>query len=273
MTRLGFVVHPRRPAADDMAAWVADQATEAGFEVTRIGDGSSTMLPLDAVVSFGGDGTFLRAAGVAAEAACPVLGVKVGRLGFLTEVDAAGVGAMLEGIASGHATIESRTAVEADIQVEGTLVRRWGLNEVIVEKSVRHRLVRLQVSIDGESFTTFSADGVIVATPTGSTAYSFSAGGPIVTPTVDCLILTPVAAHMVFDRSVVLAPNQEVRLEVQGEEAGVFSADGQDPLTLPIGSSVVVRRAATPVRVVRSPESGSFLGRVRDKFELPRGTL
>jgi NAD+ kinase len=139
----------------------------------------------------------------------------------------------------------------------------------MVEKGTRHRLVRLRVSVDGTYVTTFSADGVIVATPTGSTAYSFSAGGPIVSPTVEALILTPVAPHMVFDRSIVLDATQSVVLEVLGDEPGLLSADGRAAIEVPVGSRVRIRAAERRARFVAGPQAPPFLGRVREKFDLP----
>jgi NAD+ kinase len=143
------------------------------------------------------------------------------------------------------------------------------LNEIMVEKRARHRLVRLAVHVDDEYVTTFSADGVIVATPTGSTAYSFSARGPIVSPSVPCLVLTPIAAHMVFDRSFVLDSHQVVVLEVVGDELGILSADGREGTELPIGSRIRIRAAPRPARFVVRDDGPGFLARVRDKFDLP----
>jgi NAD+ kinase len=146
---------------------------------------------------------------------------------------------------------------------------QWALNEIMVEKRARHRLVRLAVEVDGIYVTTFSADGVVVATPTGSTAYSFAARGPIVSPDVPCLVLTPIAAHMVFDRSFVLGAGQHVVLEVVGEEPGLISADGRESVELPVGSRAVISAAERPARLVRRSDAAGFLARVRDKFELP----
>jgi NAD+ kinase len=129
--------------------------------------------------------------------------------------------------------------------------------------------VRLRVELDGEYLTTFSADGVIVATPTGSTAYSFSARGPIVSPSVAVLVVTAVAPHMVFDRSFVLGAEQIVTLEVVGDEPGLLSADGRDAVELPVGAAVRIRRADQPARFVRRPDAAPFVARVRDKFDLP----
>lgn len=267
---VGLVVHPDREMAREISGALRTAAEADGYRVVEVP--TEAHEELGVVVSIGGDGTFLRAARIAAQAGCPVLGVKVGRMGFLTEVEPDGAEGLLRDVFDGSALLQPRTAVTAEIILpSGAAPSRWALNEVIVEKSVRHRVLRLAVEVDGEPITTFSGDGVIVATPTGSTAYSFSAGGPIVTPTVECLVLTPVAAHMVFDRSFVLAPDQVVRLEVRGDEPGVLSTDGQDPVGLPVGTEVVVRRAPEPAVVVRQADAESFLTRVREKFELPRG--
>jgi NAD+ kinase len=138
-----------------------------------------------------------------------------------------------------------------------------------VEKRARHRLIRLKVAVDGEYVTTFSADGVIVATPTGSTAYSFPARGPIVSPDVPCLLVTPIAAHMVFDRSFVLGAGRSVTLEVVGDEPGLVSADGRETQEIPVGTEVRIRASDRPARFVRRDDAAGFLSRVRDKFDLP----
>jgi NAD+ kinase len=146
---------------------------------------------------------------------------------------------------------------------------QWALNEVIVEKRARHRLITLRAMIGEEDVTTFSADGVIVATPTGSTAYSFSARGPIVSPRVPCFVITAVSPHMVFDRSIVVSPDEGVVLEVLGDEPGLLSADGRPGLELPIGARIRVERAERPVRLVRHSGSPSFFTLLHEKFSLP----
>jgi NAD+ kinase len=143
------------------------------------------------------------------------------------------------------------------------------MNEIMVEKRARHRLVRLRVEVDGAYVTTFSADGVIVATPTGSTAYSFSARGPIVSPDVPCLVVTPIAAHMVFDRSFVLNATQVVTLQVVGDEPALISADGRESVEIPVGTRIRIRPSNRPARFVRRDDGEPFLTRVRDKFGLP----
>jgi NAD+ kinase len=198
-----------------------------------------------------------------------VLGVKVGRLGFLTEVEPEGAPDLIRAVLRGEAAIEERLALAVAPADGPGFEPQWGLNEIMVEKHARHRLVRLAVHVDGSYVTTFSADGVIVASPTGSTAYSFSARGPIVSPGVDSLVLTPVAPHMVFDRSFVLDAASEVCLEVVGEESGLLSVDGRQSIEIAVGATVRIRASARPARLVRREGAPGFLELVREKFGLP----
>lgn len=279
MKTVAFVVHAGRPEAVEVASRLSrllqgkqvltrrlvsepidtDEAVEAGVLTTGA----------DLLVSVGGDGTFLRSAQIAFSDSCPVVGVKVGRLGFLTEIEPDEAPGVIGDVLDGKARIEERMAMVAESDAWPD--EQWALNEVIVEKGSRHRLIKLAVMVDGTSVCTFSADGVIVATSTGSTAYSFSARGPIVSPAIDCLVVTPVAAHMVFDRSLVVAPGEQVSLEVVGEEAGLLSGDGRESLELPVGSVVRISAAAKPTLMVRRSDGKSFFSIVREKFGLPGG--
>jgi NAD+ kinase len=266
MTRVGLVVHEGRVAAVDAARTLREGLEGDGIEVV---DATRTTDGLALVVSVGGDGTFLRGAHVASHADAPVLGVKVGRVGFLTEVEPPEALALVRAAVAGEAVVEERLAVVAEPERTAAFAPQWGMNEIMVEKRARHRLVRLAVEVDGDYVTTFSADGVIVATPTGSTAYSFSARGPIVAPSVPCLVVTPIAAHMVFDRSFVLADDQVVTLEVVGDEPAIVSADGRETVEVPVGARVRIRASERRVRFVRRNGGRGFLGRVREKFDLP----
>jgi NAD+ kinase len=278
MTRVGFVVHGGRENAVSAASSLAQKLRAEGVATAALQESvgadeavtpDAFVKDLDLVVSVGGDGTFLRAAHLAAKAGCPVLGVKAGRVGFLTEVEPAEAADLVDAALQGRAPIEERLAVVATAEGCSWDEPQWGLNEIMIEKRARHRLVRLAVEINGSSVTTFSGDGVIVASPTGSTAYSFSARGPIVSPELDCIVVTPVAAHMVFDRSFVLGPGEQVVLTVEGEEPGMLSADGRESLELPVGARVTVRAADEAARLVRRPDAESFYSRVREKFKLP----
>lgn len=268
MSVIGMVVHAGRSSAVRAASELGRALEAEGIDVVD-GPGEGEPGVFDLVLSVGGDGTFLRAARLAAAADCPVLGVKVGRLGFLTEVEPVDALEVVRDALSGVTPIEERLAVVAEPADGSGFVPEWGLNEVMVEKRARHRLVRLAVEVDGAYVTTFSADGVVVATPTGSTAYSFSARGPIVSPDVACLVLTPIAAHMVFDRSLVLSPTQRAVLEVVGDEPGLLSVDGREGVELGVGSRTAIRVADRPARLVRRAGAPAFFSRVREKFELP----
>ena len=280
LERVGLVVHGgrrgSRDAADRLIPWLRQRSIFVRYlegegvsgdeqhSAARFADG------LDLVVSIGGDGTLLRAARMASESDVPVLALKVGRVGFLTELEPAEAPNFLSQVlAEGAMLVEERMAVEAHPDGAPWQQPEWALNEVIVEKRARHRLITLAAFIGEEHVTTFSADGVIVATPTGSTAYSFSARGPIVSPRVPSMLLTPVSPHMVFDRSMVLSDQEGVRLEVRGEEPGLLSADGRPGLELPIGSLVRIERSDHPARLVRRPQSPSFFSLLREKFSLP----
>jgi NAD+ kinase len=266
VSTVGFVIHAGRAAAVDAADALRAVLTNEGVTTVDLG---GVAADVDLVVSVGGDGTFLRAAYVAAQIGSPVLGVKVGRLGFLTEVEPPAAARLIREALDGRARVEERLAVVAEPADGASFPPQWAMNEIMVEKRARHRLIRLRVAVDGEYVTTFSADGVIVATPTGSTAYSFSARGPIVSPEVPCLLITPIAAHMVFDRSFVLGASRVVTLEVVGDEPGLVSADGRETQEIPVGTEVRIRASNRPARLVRRDDAAGFLTRVRDKFDLP----
>ncbi len=279
MKRVGFIAHAGREAAVAAACELVGWLRQLGVGTRQvvgeqIGADEETGLSefpegLDLVVSVGGDGTFLRAAHAASRTGTPVLGVKVGRMGFLTEVGPEGAPDLIQGVIDGTARVEERLAVLAEPHGTAWFEPQWALNEVIVEKLAPHRLIKLAVSVEGAYVTTFSADGVIVATPTGSTAYSFSARGPIVSPSLPCLVVTPIAAHMVFDRSFVLDAGETVTLEVVGDEPGLLTADGRQSVQLPVGARVRIAPAEEPARLVRRHDGGSFFALVREKFGLP----
>jgi len=281
--KVALVVHPARDPALEAGAEVVKLCAERGIATRSLDDvdvGAEELAAADRlahgadlVVSVGGDGTLLRAAHLASGAGVPVLGVKVGRLGFLTEVEPAEVPSVLDAFVAGELVVEERLTVEAEADAAPWSGSQWALNEIMVEKRARHRIISLAVHVGGEYVTTISGDGVIVATPTGSTAYSFAARGPIVHPGVACLILTPVSPHMVFDRPLVLSPDEEVEIEVEGEEPGLLAPDGRGAFELPIGCRVRIRRSDRPARLLRRAGTESFFDRLGQKFSLrePRG--
>lgn len=225
---------------------------------------------LDAVVVFGGDGTFLRAAYLARDRGVPLLGVNLGRLGFLSEVEVADTPAALARVAAGDVSVEERMTLRVEV-LDGfdRCVRTdWALNEASVQRVVPQRLVIIEVRVGDVVFSRVPADAMICATPTGSTAYAFSARGPIVSPVVNAILLLPVAPHSLFDRTLVIDARETLILRpVEGPSATVVTLDGREPLPVPAGGSVRVVRGATPVRMLRLAPF-DFYGRVRQKFHL-----
>ncbi len=230
----------RIPAKDAVAVGL----DELGVEPAEFADG------LDVVISLGGDGTMLRTVDLVYEAGVAVLGVNVGQMGYLTDVEPTALDDSLARLLTGDYAVLERMMLQVDVTSAGGVAGRWwALNEAVMEKAQSGRLARLDVSINGTPFTTYAADGVIVATPTGSTAYSFSARGPIVSPSHACLLLTPVSPHMLFDRSLVLGPHEELRLVVD-ERPVVLTLDGQELGHLDAGDAVTCTGGPRPARIV-----------------------
>jgi NAD+ kinase len=203
------------------------------------------------VISLGGDGTMLRAVDLAYEAGVPVLGVNVGQMGYLTEIEPADFDLALDRIVAGDFEVAERMVLEIEVESAGSARGRWfALNEAVLEKVHTGRLARLEVEINGTFFTTYAADGVIIATPTGSTAYSFSARGPIVSPRHRCILLTPVSPHMLFDRSLVLEPTTRLRLTVGEPAIAALAVDGRDAGDLAPGEAIVCTASSHSARLV-----------------------
>lgn len=221
---------------------------------------------LDLVIAFGGDGTLLRAADLVGDGGIPVLGINLGRLGFLSALEAQDLTEAADRLIADGIEVEERAVVAASID-QGPVVH--ALNDIIVEKQDAGRSIRLTVTIDGQDLVAWATDGVIVATPTGSTAYSMSAGGPIVSPRVACLVVTPVAPHGLFGRSIVVPADETIDLVLAtySEPAGL-SADGRPALPVGPGARVGIRMAEHTVRLARL-ERSSFWRLLRDKFGLP----
>jgi NAD+ kinase len=202
-------------------------------------------------VSLGGDGTMLRTVELVSGAGVPIIGVNVGQMGYLTEIEPDDFDAALDRLVVGDYEVAERMVLEITVKSAGAARGRWfALNEAVLEKTHTGRLARLEVDINGTFFTTYAADGVIVSTPTGSTAYSFSARGPIVSPRQRCLLLTPVSPHMLFDRSLVLAAEETLRFVVIDDRSVVLTADGRELGELAAGDAVSCRGGALPARIV-----------------------
>ncbi|MCY4631468.1 MAG: NAD(+)/NADH kinase [bacterium] len=265
MARFAMVVHPRRPPARLLAQELAEWLASAGHDVGLPGpDAQSADLPAlacadadvaeaDLVVSLGGDGSILRAVRLAADAGVAVLGVNFGQLAYLAEVEPGDARSAIERWLAGDFGIVERMRLGVRVRTAGgeeTGAPLGALNEAVVEKLDRGRSVRLGLSVDGRQFTAYRADGLIVASPTGSTAYSLSVRGPILAPTHQALVVTPVSPHSLFDRSLVLPPDTTVRIEVESEHPAALSIDGDVCRVLHPGGTVECTASDRPARLV-----------------------
>ena len=231
---------------------------------------SDAAFGMEIVLVLGGDGTLLRAAELARHARVPMLGVNLGRVGFLAEADIDDLDEVLDAVVGRTYRVEERMTVDVVAHQNGTeLGRTWALNEAIVEKMNWARLLDIVLEVDGRPVSEFACDGVLCATPTGSTAYAFSAGGPVVWPEVQAMLLVPSNAHALFARPLVISPDSRVALEVSGRgDAGVLVCDGRRTIELPPGSRVEVARGRNPVLLARLRVQ-PFTDRLVRKFELP----
>jgi NAD+ kinase len=260
---IGVVVHPTSPTAQQALADLQVIGRKSGVAIT----GETEAGPeIDAVVALGGDGTMLRAARAAASRAVPLLGVNLGRMGFLSSADGGTLDLALEALQAGGYSIEPRRMLAGEATLDGrVLAGALALNEIVVEKSTPSQVLDIEVSVGDEEVARYTADGFIAATSTGSTAYSLSAGGPVVEPDLDVMVLTPVCAHSIRWRSVVVGLHRPavIRL-VEGD--GALVADGQHVAMLPDGTAVTVRAHPEPLRLVRLKGDG-FFARFKSRFD------
>ncbi|MCH8613179.1 NAD kinase [Arsenicicoccus dermatophilus] len=284
--RILLVVHHRRAEARLLARTLAEHLAAAGITpAVDVSDraaldhdlgGLATWVTPDQmgdcelVCVLGGDGTILRGAELARPWATPVLGVNLGHVGFLAEAEREHFADVVERILVRDYDVEERLTLEVVAHVgDQELIRTWALNEAAVEKASRQRMLELVLGIDGRPLSTWGCDGVVMATPTGSTAYAFSAGGPVVWPSVAAVLVVPLSAHALFARPLVLSPDAEVSVELlpDQEGSGILWCDGRRSLDLPQGARVEVHRSATPVRLARL-SAAPFTDRLVRKFDL-----
>jgi NAD+ kinase len=282
-----LVAHPRRQEAHDLATGVVKRLHAAGIDVVmqpdevaalgltdhpgvRLATADNPAEGCELICVLGGDGTILRGAEMSRGTGAPLLGVNLGHVGFLAEAEPEEISATVEHIVARTYTVEERMTVEVTAHVDGTPVySSWALNEVTVEKANRERMLEVVAEVDGRPLTTWGCDGVVVATPTGSTAYAFSAGGPVVWPDVEALLLVPISAHALFARPLVLGPHSHLALEVVPDTLGTGAlwCDGRRAVDLPPGARIQVVRSETPVRLARLSRS-PFTDRLVAKFDL-----
>ena len=280
-----IVSHTGRPGAVRSAQLVLSRFGEAGISA-RVLDSEAEDLSYagvdvmpssgaaaegaEIVIVLGGDGTLLRAADIARASGTPILGVNLGHVGFLAEAERADLAATVDKVVAGEYDVEERMTVDVVVRRNGGVTQSgWALNEVSVEKASRQRMLELVAEIDGRPLSRWGCDGVVCATPTGSTAYAFSAGGPVVWPEVEALLVVPISAHALFARPLVVSPHSVVALEVLPVTSeAVLWCDGRRQLTVPPGARVEVRRGARPVRLARLHQT-PFTDRLVTKFGLP----
>ncbi len=286
--RILLVAHPRRPEALTVAKGVVERLTHLGIDVSLqteeaqaldLKDSARVHVAskeeqvaegCDLVVVLGGDGTILRGAEFARRVDVPLLGVNLGHVGFLAEAERDDLDATVEHIATNNYAVEERMTLHVDAKLHGELIASsWALNEVSVEKAARERMLEATIEVDGRPLQSWGCDGVIVSTPTGSTAYAFSAGGPVIWPQVEAMLLVPSAAHALFARPLVLGPDSHLAIEIKAatEGAGVMWCDGRRHVALPPGARIEVRKGIRPVRLARLSRA-PFTDRLVAKFDL-----
>lgn len=289
-----LVAHSGRPDITDTARRVAAICAHAGIAlrlldnevdlswvengvddpdvpvVTVVPEGPGAAADCEMVIVLGGDGSFLRAAELAQSADVPVLGINLGRIGFLAEAEAEHLEAAMAQVVRREYRIEHRMTLDVLVRIEDRIVQRgWALNEASIENRSRLGVLEVVLEVDGRPVSAFGCDGVLIATPTGSTAYAFSAGGPIVWPELEALLVIPSNAHALFARPLVTSPESIVAVEtVADSHDGLVFCDGRRTLELPAGARVEVVRGKDPIRWVRL-DSAPFADRMVRKFELP----
>jgi NAD+ kinase len=280
-----LVAHARRPAAIAVAQDLSRRLCDAGMTVRMLTEEAEVfacpgalVVPSDRaaaagvelVIALGGDGTLLRAAELARPEGAPLLGVNLGHVGFLAEANPVDLEVTAAKILSGEYDVDERLALDVSVRREGEVViRDWALNDVSVEKAAREHLINVVLEIDGRPLSRWGCDGIVCATPTGSTAYAFSAGGPVVWPSVQALLVVPLSAHALFARPLVVSPASTVAIEMTDAEAvAVMFCDGRRTHQVEARDRLEIVRSDSPVRLVRL-RNAPFTDRLVDKFQLP----
>jgi NAD+ kinase len=248
----------------------ANSSTESAKQILEL-DKDVSEMELELAVVLGGDGTILKAAELVRESQTPLLGINLGHVGFLAESEKNQISATIARVVAKDYLVKERLTLDVIVKLEGKEVyRTWALNEATVEKSARERMLEVVVEVDSRPLSSFGCDGIVMSTPTGSTAYAFSAGGPVVWPSVDALLMVPLSAHALFARPLVISPSSLLAVEVlqRSAGAGVLWCDGRRSTELPAGARVEVRKSEKSVRLARLRQ-GPFTDRLVKKFSLP----
>ncbi|WP_154793750.1 NAD kinase [Occultella kanbiaonis] len=268
--RVLILTHPTRPAAVHTAESVASGLRDRGMtpiEESEVDDGD-----IELAIVLGGDGTILRAAELIRGRETPLVGINLGHVGFLAESEVDRVADVVRRAAERDYVVEERMTLDVTVQRPDSdeLHHGWAINEASVEKSERERMIEVAIGIDERGLSTFGCDGVVLATPTGSTAYAFSAGGPVVWPDVEAMLLAPISAHALFARPLVVGPDSRMSVEIlaRSYSSAVVWCDGRRRIDAPPGSHIDVVRGAEPVRLARL-NLAPFTDRLVGKFNLP----
>jgi NAD+ kinase len=268
--RILVVAHPGRKKATDALEGAIAALAELGTEpVTEYEHGVSP--PVEAVLVLGGDGTMLHAVAMVRGTDIPLLGVNFGRVGFLAEAERDDIHVAAQALATRSYSVEERRTLDLTVtRADGSTDDGWALNEATIERTYPRRTLEVVVDVDGRVLSTFGCDGVAIATPTGSTAHAFSAGGPILWPDVDALLFVPLAAHALFARPLVVGPRTTLGIRVARTSStpGTVVCDGARAIEVPLGGVVRVRRGDHPVHLARLTDA-PFSERLIQKFSLP----
>ncbi len=273
MSRRALVVtHTGRKDAGVATDEAVAELEAVGIEPLHESDWVEGIDGLEFAVVLGGDGTILRAAEITRGSGIPLLGINLGHVGFLAESERDHIGAAVRRLASGDYEVDERGTLDVRVLLPGeeASVPGWAVNEATVEKRERAKMVEVAIEIDGRPLSSFGCDGVVMATATGSTAHAFSAGGPVVWPDVDAMMLVPLSAHALFARPLVVGPSSVLAVELltRTGSAGVLTCDGRRQVDLPAGARVEVRKGTVPVRLARMT-TAPFTDRLVSKFDLP----
>lgn len=282
-----LIAHTGRPEAVEVACAVSKRLMDSAMTVRLLDNEApdldidhATVVPVDAdaardcevVLVIGGDGTILRGAALARSAETPLLGINLGHVGFLAEAEWDDLESTVDAIIGRSYVVEERMTVDVTVTEDGSVTSTgWALNEVSVEKAARQRMLEVIVEIDDRPLSRWGCDGVVFATPTGSTAYAFSAGGPVVWPEVEAMLLVPISAHALFARPMVTSPDSTLAVELVApydDSGGVMWCDGRRAVDLGPRARVEVRRGAHPIRLARLHQA-PFTDRLVAKFDLP----
>jgi len=272
MKRVGVFAKRNHPEAVEIAREVTSWLQERGIEVFHdkalaedLGTvqgypGGSIPAMVNLIVVLGGDGTLISVARKVGDLRTPILGVNLGSLGFLTEITLQEIFPVLEQVVRGDFTVSSRMMLDAVVRRDGSEVGRYRvLNDVVINKGALARIIDMEASVDDVYLTTFKADGLIISTPTGSTGYNLAAGGPIISPDLDCLVMAPICPHMLTNRPIIVSDKAIIRVEVKFQDQDVvFTADGQVGMPLQGGDVVEVRRSRSCTLLVKSPTKDYF---------------